>query len=315
MDKNSTIFVAGHTGLVGSALVRLLKSLGYQRLVLRTRQECDLRCRESVQRLFEREQPHFVFLAAATVGGIAANARYPVEFLADNLAIQTNVLQMCHQYGALKVLQFGSSCMYPREAPQPIAESSLMSGPLEPTSEPYAVAKIAGLRLAQAYAAEYDRQIITVVPATLYGPHDNFDLERSHVLPGLLHRFHLAARQRSNEVTIWGSGTPVREFLHVDDLARACLFLMEHYHSPELLNVGSSREVSIADLAGLIRVTTGFTGRIAFDRTRPDGALRKVLDSSRIRRLGWKPEVSLEQGLESAYRWFIKVEGDSGTAS
>lgn len=305
MNKRAKIFVAGHAGLVGSAICRRLESWGAEDLVLRTRGELDLTEQTRVRDFFRQERPEYVFLAAARVGGILANSTRPAEFIRDNLLIQTNVIDAAWRNGAKKLLFLGSSCIYPRLAPQPLREESLLTGPLEPTNEWYAVAKIAGIKMCQAYRRQYGFRTISLMPTNLYGPGDNFDLASSHVLPALLRKFHEAKLRRDPRVLVWGSGTPRREFLHVDDLADACLFAMQHYDAEEILNVGSGEEVSIAELAKRVREVVGFDGAIAFDAAKPDGTPRKLLDISRIRALGWRACTPLVQGLESTYRWFL----------
>jgi GDP-L-fucose synthase len=304
LTSDSRIFVAGHRGLVGSAIVRRLKENGCHNLLLRTRAELELCDQAAVARLFAEHRPEFVFMAAAKVGGIMANATQPAEFLYENLAVQTNVIHSAWQHGARKLLFLGSSCIYPKLAPQPIKEEYLLTGPLEPTNEAYAIAKIAGLKLAAAYRAQYGFPAISLMPTNLYGPGDNFDLETSHVLPALIRRFHDAKVSGAAEVTLWGTGTPRREFLHVDDLATAACFLMETYDGREVLNVGTGEDLTIAELADLVARVAGFSGRIRFDPSRPDGTPRKLLDVSRIHALGWKARISMEEGLASTYEWY-----------
>jgi GDP-L-fucose synthase len=305
MDKTARIFVAGHRGLVGSAIVRRLRAEGYENLVLAGRDTLDLRVQSDVQDFFEGHRPEYVFLAAAKVGGILANSTHPAEFLSDNLAIQTNVIDAAHRNGARKLLFLGSSCIYPKFAEQPIREESLLTGPLEPTNEWYAIAKIAGIKLCQAYRQQYGFSAISLMPTNLYGPGDNFDLQSSHVLPALLRKFHEAATSGDSEVTVWGSGSPRREFLHVDDLAEAALFLMRQYDSPEILNVGTGEDLTIRELAETIQRITGFKGRLVFDASKPDGTPRKLLDVSRIQALGWKARIPLVQGIEETYGWYL----------
>ena len=304
LSHSSRVFVAGHRGLVGSAIVRRLEALGCRNLLVRTRAELDLSEQASVDRFFGESRPELVFLAAGRVGGILANSRCPAEFLYDNLLIQANVIHAAWKYGVKKLLSLGSSCIYPQLAPQPIKEEYLLTGPLEPTNEAYAVAKIAGLKLAAAYRQQYGLAAISIMPTNLYGPGDNFDLETSHVLPAMIRRFHEAKITNAPTVTLWGSGNPRREFLHVDDLARAACFLMESYDATELVNVGVGEDIAIADLARLVARVVGYTGRINFDRSRPDGTPRKLLDVSRIRALGWQPQIPLEQGIASTYEWY-----------
>jgi GDP-L-fucose synthase len=304
MDPESRIFVAGHRGLVGSAIVRRLEQHGHRNLLLRTRAELDLRDHPAVARFFAEYRPEFVFLSAAKVGGIMANATRPAEFLHDNLAIQTSVIHAAWEHGARKLLFLGSSCIYPKLAPQPIKEEYLLTGPLESTNEAYAIAKIAGLKLAAAYRAQYGFPAISIMPTNLYGTADNFDLETSHVLPALIRRFHEAKLSGAPEVTLWGTGTPRREFLHVDDLAAAACFLMEKFDGREPLNVGTGEDLTIAELANMVARITGYSGRIRFDPSKPDGTPRKLLDVSRIHALGWKARIPLEQGIASTYEWY-----------
>ncbi|HEV2199051.1 MAG TPA: GDP-L-fucose synthase [Bryobacteraceae bacterium] len=304
LTASSRIFVAGHRGLVGSAIVRRLEAAGCRHLLLRTRAELDLREQAPVERFFASERPEFVFLAAAKVGGIMANATYPAEFLYDNLAIQNNVIHAAWKHGARKLVFLGSSCIYPKFAPQPIREDSLLTGPLEATNEAYAIAKIAGLKLCAAYRAQYGFPAISLMPTNLYGPGDNFDPEKSHVLPALLRRFHEARINGAPEVTLWGTGTPRREFLHVDDLAAAACFLIENYDGAEPLNVGTGEDVSVAELAARVARITGYPGRVSWDASKPDGTPRKLLDVSRIHALGWHARIPLEAGIESTYRWY-----------
>lgn len=304
MDSGSKIFVAGHRGLVGSAICRCLQSHGYTNLVLRSRGDLDLRNQAAVQQFFTEIRPEFVFLAAAKVGGILANLTYPANFLRDNLDIQTNVIDSAYRNGVNKLQFLGSSCIYPRLAPQPIREESMLTGELEPTNEWYAIAKIAGIKMAQAYKKQFGFNAIALMPTNLYGPGDNFDLESSHVLPALIRKFHDAKTSQAAEVLLWGSGAPRREFLHVDDMAEAAVFLMRHYNEPEILNVGSGEEVTIRELAELVRQITGYQGRISFDSSKPDGTPRKLLDTSRLTALGWKPTRTLRSGIESTYEWY-----------
>lgn len=305
MKKSARIFVAGHRGLVGSAIVRRLRAEGCENLVLAGRDTLDLRVQSDVNDFFDGHRPEYVFLAAAKVGGILANSTHPAEFLGDNLAIQTNVIDAAYRHGARKLLFLGSSCIYPKFAAQPIREESLLTGPLEPTNEWYAIAKIAGIKMCQAYRQQYGFSAISLMPTNLYGPGDNFDLQSSHVLPALLRKFHEAVASGAPEVSVWGSGSPRREFLHVDDLAEAALFLMRHYDSPEILNVGTGADLTIRELAEMIQRVTGFQGRLVFDASKPDGTPRKLLDVSRIHALGWKARIPLEQGIEETYRWYL----------
>jgi GDP-L-fucose synthase len=304
LAASSRIFVAGHRGLVGSAIVRHLEKLGCRNLLVATRADLDLRDQTAVTRFFARNEPEFVFLAAAKVGGIMANATQPAQFLYDNLAIELNVIHAAWQHKVGKLLFLGSSCIYPKLARQPIKEEYLLTGPLEETNEAYAIAKIAGLKLAQAYRAQHGFRAIALMPTNLYGPGDNFDLESSHVLPAMIRRFHEASLAGAPAVTLWGTGTPRREFLHVDDLASAACFAMQHYDKPEPLNVGVGDDLTIAELAALVARVTGYTGRILFDSSRPDGTPRKVLDVSRLTALGWRPRIALEEGVEETYRWY-----------
>jgi GDP-L-fucose synthase len=311
MDKNSTIFVAGHRGLVGSAILRRLQTEGYKRLVTRSRAELDFTDQSAVEQFFADERPEYVVLAAAKVGGILANHSYPAEFIQDNLLIQTLVIDAAYRYGVKKFIFLGSSCIYPKHAPQPMKEEYLLSGPLEPTNEPYAVAKIAGIKMCQAYQSQYGFNAISVMPTNLYGPGDNFDLESSHVLPALIRKFHEAKISGAPSVVVWGSGTPRREFLHVDDLAAACLFLMAQPDArlrevaPDgIINVGAGEDIEIRELADVIRREMGSTSAIVFDQTKPDGTPRKLLDVSRMRELGWTARIPLREGIQSTYRWF-----------
>lgn len=302
--NESTIYVAGHNGLVGSAIVRHLRAQGASRLVLRTRAELDLRQQAEVERFFADERPQYVFLAAAKVGGIEANRSEPAQFLRDNLQIQTNIIDAAYRHGVRKLLFLGSSCIYPRMAPQPMTEDCLLTGALEPTNEWYAIAKIAGLKMCQAFRREFDFDAICAMPTNLYGPGDNFSLTSSHVLPALIRKCYEAKQQAASTVQVWGTGTPRREFLHVDDLADACVYLMRHYSNEAPVNVGWGHDVSIAELARLIADSVGFTGQLQFDHSKPDGAPRKLLDTSRLTALGWHPKITLEAGLASTYEWF-----------
>lgn len=306
MQKDSRIFVAGHRGLVGSAIVRRLQALGYDNLLLAGRDRADLRNRDQVEALFEAEKPEIVILAAAKVGGIHANDTYPAEFLLENLQIQNNVIDAAYRHGAKKLTFLGSSCIYPKFAEQPIREDSLLTGALEPTNEWYAIAKIAGIKMCQAYRKQYGFNAISIMPTNLYGPGDNFDLQNSHVLPALIRKFHEAKERGDKEVVIWGTGTPRREFLHVDDMASATAFLTENYNSPEIINVGVGEDISIQDLAVLVQAITGFQGVIVNDLTKPDGTPRKLLDSTRVNRFGWKSQVELSAGISSTYKWFVE---------
>jgi GDP-L-fucose synthase len=302
--QDSTIFVAGHRGLVGSAIVRRLRADGAQHLLLRDRAELDLRSAVAVERFFAEQRPQQVYLAAAKVGGIEANRSQPAQFLRDNLQIQTNVIDAAQRHGTRKLLFLGSSCIYPRDAPQPMVEESLLTGPLEATNEWYAIAKIAGLKLGQAYRREFGFDAISAMPTNLYGPGDNFDLKNSHVLPALMRKCHEAKEKHASAIEVWGSGTPRREFLHVDDLAAACVYLMQHYSEEMPINVGWGEDISIADLARLIADTVGFRGALKFDPSKPDGTPRKLLDTSRLTALGWRPDIRLKAGLASTYEWY-----------
>ena len=309
MTKSEPTFIAGHRGLAGGAITRELQAQGYSRLVTRTRAELDLLDREAVRRFFDETRPAMVIVAAARVGGIKANHDYPVEFLLENLRVQNNVIEAAHDFAVRKLLFLGSSCIYPKFAPQPIHESSLLTGPLEPTNEPYALAKIAGIRLCQSYAREYGRNFISAMPTNLYGPGDNFDLAKSHVLPALLRKVHEAKLAGATEVMVWGTGAPRREFLHVEDLASACRFLIENYDSPEIINVGFGDDVTIRELAETICDVVGFKGALVFDATKPDGTPRKLLDSAKLTALGWRPRVELRAGLGETYDWYRAQAG------
>jgi GDP-L-fucose synthase len=305
MDKASRIYVSGHQGLVGQALVRRLQNEGFSQLILAGHAELDLTDPGATEAFFAARRPEYVFSAAGKVGGIWANKTYPVDFLHENILIHTSLLRAAQRQGVRKVLLLGSSCIYPRLAPQPIQEESLLTGPLETTNQWYAIAKIAALMLGQAYCEQYGLNVISAMPTNLYGPGDNFDLENSHVLPAMLRKFHETKAGGVRSVTLWGSGAPLREFLHVDDLAGACLFLMDHYEAPEVINIGSGQEISIRELAGLVAEVVGFDGGIAWDASKPDGTPRKLLDISKISALGWRPRVGLRQGLAETYRWFL----------
>src|SRR5437016_2261797 len=313
MDKSEKIFVAGHRGMVGSALVRRLKSEGFSNLLVRDRSKLDLK--NAVTEFFAQEKPALVILAAAKVGGIKANNDFPVEFLLENSRIQNNVIQAAYENGARKLLFLGSSCIYPKFAPQPIPETALLSGPLEPTNEAYAIAKIAGIKLCQAYARQYGANFISVMPTNLSGPGDNLDLETSHALAALLRKAHEAKMSGAGEMIVWGTGEPRSEFLHVDDLAAAVLFLLENYDSPEIINVGCGEDISIRELAELICDVVGFRGELKWDRSKPDGTPRKLLDVSKIRTLGWQPTISLRDGLARFYEWFLDNYAPQSMAS
>jgi GDP-L-fucose synthase len=320
MKKEAKIFIAGHQGLVGSALVRRLQREGYGNLILRSLADLDLTDQRAVAAFFEHERPEYVFLAAAKVGGIHANNTYPAEFIQVNLEIQNNVIHQAWRAGVKRLLFLGSSCIYPRQAPQPMREEHLLTGPLEPTNEPYAIAKIAGLKLCEAYNRQYGTRFVAVMPTNLYGPGDNFQPENSHVLPALLRRFHEAALAGAPEVVVWGSGTPRREFLYVDDMADGCLFVMNlpdavltaelcSYPKPNFVNLGAGVDVSVAELAATVSAVVGYTGRVAFDPSRPDGTPRKLLDVSRLKQLGWEAQTPLREGIEKTYRWFVERQG------
>lgn len=308
MNKNSRIYVAGHKGLVGSALLRRLQRDGFHHLITRSSSELDLRDQSAVDAFFRSERPEYIFLAAAKVGGIHANDTYPADFLRDNLQIQTNVIDAAFRSQARKLLFLGSSCIYPKLAPQPMTEGSLLTGSLEPTNEWYAIAKIAGLKMCQAYRRQHGFNAVAVMPSNLYGPGDNFDLMNSHVLPALIRKFHEAKERGDAKVVVWGTGTPKREFLHVDDLADACMFVMQTETGEELLNVGWGEDICILDLAELVRATVGFAGEIQLDPTKPDGTPRKLLDISRLKSMGWLPSIRLTEGVRSTYAWFTEHE-------
>jgi GDP-L-fucose synthase len=304
LNKSEKIFVAGHRGTVGSALIRRLESEGFSNLLVRDRSKLDLRNESAVAKFFTEERPDVVILAAAKVGGIKANKDFPVEFLLQNLQIQNNVIDSAYKIGVRKLLFLGSSCIYPRSAPQPIPETALLSGPLEPTNEAYAVAKIAGIKLCQAYSRERGANFVSAMPTNLYGPNDDFDLDTSHVLAALLRKAHEARLRKDSKLVVWGSGTPRREFLHVDDVASACLLLLEKYDSPEIINVGFGEDISIRELAELVCDIVGFDGELAWDTTKPDGTPRKLLDVTRLRALGWKPSIPLREGITRTYEWY-----------
>jgi len=305
MDKSEKIFVAGHRGMVGSALIRRLESEGFSNLLVRDSSKLDLRDECAVSECFAEQKPGVVILAAAKVGGIKANNEFPVEFLLENLQIQNSVIHAAYENGARKLLFLGSSCIYPKFAPQPIPETALLSGPLEPTNEAYAIAKIAGIKLCQAYAREYGANFISVMPTNLYGPNDNFDLETSHVLAALLRKAHEVKTRKDRKLIVWGSGKPRREFLHVDDLAPACLLLLGKYDSPEIINVGCGEDISTRELAELICDIVGFKGELSWDATKPEGTPRKLLDITKLRALGWEPSIPLRDGIARTYEWFL----------
>ena len=310
MRENSRIYVAGHRGLVGSAIIRKLQAEGFNNIITRRHAEVDLTNQAAVQSFFKAEQPEYVFLAAAKVGGIHANNVYPADFIRDNLQMQTNVIDAAHQFGAEKLLFLGSSCIYPKLAPQPINEDCLLTGPLESTNEWYAIAKIAGIKMCQAYRRQYGFNAISLMPTNLYGPGDNFDLENSHVLPALMRKFHEAKQQDKPSVVVWGTGTPRREFLHVDDLADASVFLMKKYEGEEIVNIGVGEDITIHELAEAVREVIGFKGDITFDTTKPDGTPRKLLDVTRLNNLGWKARIPLHEGIASTYQWFLDHRDD-----
>lgn len=312
MEKNAKIYVAGHRGLVGSAILRKLEELGYGNLVCRTHAELDLTRQAAVEAFFDQERPSHVFLAAAKVGGIWANASRPADFIYSNLAIELNIIHSAYRCGTKKLLFLGSSCIYPRGCPQPMKEEYLLSGYLESTNEPYAVAKIAGIKLCQAYSRQHGTNFVSVMPTNLYGPGDNFDLETSHVLPALIRKFHEAKLSGRSEVDIWGTGTPRREFLHVDDLADACLFLMQHYDDPEIINIGTGKDITIRELAETIARIVGFEGRLRFDPSKPDGTPVKRLDVSRIHALGWEAAMPLKEGIRRTYAWYVRHAAEGG---
>ncbi len=310
MNKDAKIYVAGHRGLVGAAIVRRLQAAGFQNLVFRTSSELDLREQQSVRDFFAEEKPDHVILAAAKVGGILANDSYPAEFIYDNLMMEANIIHASYQNRVSKLLALGSTCIYPRLAPQPMKEEYLLSGPLEPTNEWYAVAKIAGIKLCQAYQRQYGCKFIAAMPTNLYGPGDNFDLEKSHVLPAMLRKFHEAKLSGEPAVTLWGTGKALREFLHVDDMADACLFLMENYNGEGIVNIGVGEDLSIADLAGIVRDVVGFDGEIVYDTSKPDGTPRKLVDVGKITGLGWRAKIGLREGIAQTYQWFLDNQAE-----
>ena len=304
MNKDSKIYVAGHRGLVGSAIMRKLQQEGYTNIITRTHKELDLTNQAQTQEFFEKEKPEYVFLAAAKVGGIHANNTYPADFAYINIMIESNVIKASYDYGVKKLLFLGSSCIYPKLCPQPIKEEYLLTGPLEKTNEAYAIAKIAGLKMCQYFNRQYGTNYISVMPTNLYGPNDNFDLETSHVLPALIRKFHEAKIDNKPYVEVWGTGTPRREFLHVDDLADAVIYLMNNYDENEPLNIGTGKDITIKELAELIKEIVGYEGEIKFDTTKPDGTPRKLLDVSRLHATGWKHKIELREGIQSTYEWF-----------
>jgi len=307
LEKNAKIYIAGHRGMVGSAIHRKLAKEGYTDIVTRSSKELDLRDQVAVQAFFDLEKPDYVFLAAAKVGGIVANNTYRADFLYENLAIQNNVIHQSYKHGVKKLMFLGSSCIYPKLAPQPLKEEYLLTGLLEETNEPYAIAKIAGIKMCEAYRAQYGCNFISVMPTNLYGFNDNYHPENSHVLPALIRRFHEAKINNAAQVTIWGSGSPLREFLFADDLAEACYYLMQHYDEPSLINIGTGEDISIKDLALLIKKVIGYEGALTFDSSKPDGTPRKLMDVSKLHKLGWKHKVELEQGINLAYEDFLDI--------
>jgi len=306
MEKNSRIFVAGHKGLVGSAIVRKLQAEGYTNLILRTRQEVDLRNQEAVRDFFNVYKPEYVFLAAAKVGGINYNANFPADFIYDNLMIQTNVIDSAYRSGVKKLLFLGSACIYPKVTPQPIKEEYLLTAPLEPTNEGYALAKITGLRMCEYYRKQFNFNAISLMPANLYGPNDNFDPEKCHVIPGMIHKFYNAKKNNLPQIETWGDGTPTREFLHCDDLADACLFLMENYDEKEFINVGSDTEITIKDLSEIIKKEIGYEGNIFWNTEKPNGTPRRKMDNTRLFNMGWRPKISFDEGLKGTIEWYLK---------
>jgi GDP-L-fucose synthase len=306
MEKKSKIYVAGHLGLVGSSITRKLRLKGYKNLIFRTKDELDLQNQLSVAKFFKKEKPDYVFLAAARVGGIKANEDFPADFIFQNLSIQNNIIHNSYLAGVKKLLFLGSSCIYPRDCKQPIREEYFMTGPLEKTNEPYAIAKIAGIKMCEAYNKQYGTKFISVMPTNLYGPNDNFNPDSSHVLPALIQRFHEAKTKNKKEAAVWGTGKPKREFLYVDDLADALVFLMNNYDKNEIINIGTGEDISIKDLAKKIKEIIGFSGKIIFDETKPDGTPRKLLDVSKLHKVGWKHKAPLEKGIEITYKWFLK---------
>jgi GDP-L-fucose synthase len=307
MQKDNKIFVAGHRGLVGSAILRNLESHGYTNILTRTRLNLDLMDQKTVQSFFNQEKPEYIFLAAAKVGGIYANDTYPADFIRNNILIQTNIIDQAFKNGAKKLLFLGSSCIYPKLAPQPMKEEYLLTGALEPTNQWYAIAKIAGIKMCQAYRRQYGFNAICAMPTNLYGPNDNFDLKNSHVLPALIRKFHEAKEEDKDFVKIWGTGKPMREFLHVDDLADACVFLMDNYDSEEIINVGAGKDISIGELAKLVAEIVGFKGKIVYELSKPDGTPKKLLDTIKINTLGWWSSTTLTAGITATYNWYEEV--------
>jgi len=310
MNKDSKIYVAGHRGMAGSAIVRSLERHGYSNFVFRSHNELDLRNQDAVKNFFEKEKPEYVFLAAARVGGILANNTYSAEFIRDNLLIETNVIHQSYLSGVKKLLFLGSSCIYPKLAPQPLKEEYLLSGYLESTNEAYAIAKIVGLKLCEYYRKQYGCNFISAMPTNLYGQNDTYDLEKSHVLPALIRKFHEAKINNKSEVIIWGTGSPRREFLHVDEMAEACIFLMQNYNEALFVNIGFGRDITINELAELIKKIVGFEGKITYDSSKPDGTPRKLMDSSRILSMGWRPKIDLEEGIKNTYEQFMKISAE-----
>ncbi len=305
ISQDAKIYIAGHRGLVGSALYQILAQKGYQNLIVRTHEELDLLEQVAVRQFFETEHPDYVLLAAAKVGGIFANTTYPANFIYNNLQIQNNIIDAAYRSEAKKLLFLGSSCIYPKHAPQPMKEEYLLSGPLEPTNEWYAIAKIAGIKLCQAYRQQYNFNAISIMPTNLYGPGDNFHLKHAHVIPALMHRFQLAKEQNIPSVTVWGTGNARREFLHIEDLADATLYLLENYEEAEIINVGFGEDVSIRELAKVVKEVVGYEGELQFDTTKPDGMMKKLLDVTRLSHMGWQPKIPLKTGIQSTYEWFL----------
>ncbi|MEA3450162.1 MAG: GDP-L-fucose synthase [Patescibacteria group bacterium] len=306
MNKSAKIYIAGHRGLVGSAIVRRLEKDGYNNLIIRTRQELDLTNQQAVKSFFESEKPEYVYLAAAKVGGIMANKTYPAEFIYQNLQIEANIIHFSHLNNIRKLLFLGSSCIYPKHAPQPMKEEHLLTGLLEPTNESYAIAKIAGIKMCESYRRQYGDNMISVMPTNLYGPGDNFDLKNSHVLPAMMRKFHESKLNNNTPVELWGSGSPMREFLHVDDMTDACVYLMDNYNEQEFVNIGTGEDVTIKKLAETIQRIVGHTGEIKWDSSKPDGTPRKLLDVNKLHSLGWKHRIELEDGIKNTYNWYLK---------